>query len=48
MSIRDVLAASRAPEGGRRHGSRFDGELIAESYGIAHRLRDGVASRFRL
>lgn len=51
MSIRDVLAASRDPkaggpearaaQAGAAKGRRFDGELIAESYGIAHRLRDG-------
>ena len=49
MSIRDVLAAANAPAGapGARAAApaaaarRFDGELIAESYGIAHRLRDG-------
>ena len=41
MSIRDVLAASRDPKAGAVTERRFDGELIAESYGIAHRLRDG-------
>jgi len=41
MSMRNVLAAAAAPPTAGSPGRRFDGELIEEAYGIAHRLRDG-------
>ncbi|HKN47036.1 MAG TPA: FAD-dependent oxidoreductase, partial [Candidatus Polarisedimenticolia bacterium] len=52
LSILDLLAqgsagtgAAGAASGGSAKGPRdFDGELIAESYDIAHRLRDGTLS----
>ena len=56
LSIRDLLAGAGAPSGsgtgtgggpaaaGLKAGRSFDGEWIAESYEIAHRLRDGTLS----
>ena len=42
FSLAELLAQTRAP-GGAGGGARdFDGELIEESYSIAHRLRDGT------
>ncbi len=40
LSLRDLLAGAPAAPGGAARG--YDGELIAESYEIAHRLRDGT------
>src|SRR3989442_6406838 len=52
FSLGDLLAGGRAPAGasggpgaagGRPRATRgYDGELIEESYSIAHRLRDGT------
>src|SRR6267142_7242571 len=39
----DLLAGGRVPGGGRPRVARgYDGELIEESYSIAHRMRDGA------
>lgn len=41
MSMLDVLRAAGAPGTQGTPGRRFDGEMIEEAYGVAHRLRDG-------
>ena len=43
FSVGDLLAGGRARDRGRpRVAPGYDGELIEESYSIAHRLRDGA------
>src|SRR5882762_3355397 len=43
LSLGDLLAGGPASGGGRPRVARgYDGELIEESYSIAHRLRDGA------
>jgi hypothetical protein len=41
LSILDLAAAPRPRGPGDPPSLRFDGELIEETYGLAHRLRDG-------
>src|SRR5213593_1167613 len=42
LSLGELLARGRAPGGTRPpRAHRYDGELIEESYSVAHRLRDG-------
>ena len=42
LSLFDLAAASRPGRPGDSPSRRFDGELIEDTYGLAHRLRDGA------